>query len=139
MNLSEHFTLEEFIFTIHRNIDNTPTEAVLEKLKALAIHMEGVRALLQAPVTVNSSYRCPELNKAIGGSPKSQHMKGEAVDFTAKAFGTPAQIVNAINNSAIQFDQLILEYDSWVHISFSDKPRRQVLIIDKKGTHPYVT
>lgn len=137
MNLSEHFTLEEFIFTIHRNIDNTPTEDILEKLKHLAIHMEVVRDLLQAPVAVNSAYRCPELNKAVGGSPKSQHMKGEAVDFTAKAFGTPAQIVNAIRNSALQFDQLILEYDRWVHISFSDKPRRQALIIDKKGTRVF--
>jgi len=137
MNLSEHFTLEEFTFTIHRNIDNTPTEVIVEQLSKTARAMEGVRVLLQAPISVNSAYRSPELNKAVGGSPKSQHTKGQAVDFTAKAFGTPDQIVNAIKNSAIPFDQLIREYDRWVHISFSDVPRKQVLIIDKKGTRPY--
>ena len=137
MNLSEHFTLEEFTFTIHRNIDNTPTESVLGNLKDTAMALEWVRMLLQAPIRVNSAYRSLELNKAVGGSPKSQHMTGQAVDFTAKAFGTPAQIVYAIKNSAIKYDQLILEYDKWVHISFSDKNRKQVLIIDKKGTRNY--
>jgi hypothetical protein len=137
MILSEHFTLEEFTFTIHRNIDNVPTVALLGELMKTAMALEGVRMLLQAPISVNSAYRSPELNKAVGGSPKSQHMKGQAVDFTAKAFGTPDQIVNAIKNSTLQYDQLVREFDKWVHISFSDKPRKQVLIIDKNGTRNY--
>jgi len=62
-----------------------------------------------------------------------------SVGVTAKTFGTPDQIVNAIRKSNIPFDQLIREYDSWVHISFADTPRKQVLIIDKKGTRPYGT
>ncbi|MFZ3043580.1 MAG: D-Ala-D-Ala carboxypeptidase family metallohydrolase [Minisyncoccia bacterium] len=139
MNLSEHFTLEEFTFTIHRNIDNTPTVDMVEQLSKTARSLERVRMLLQAPITVNSAYRSPELNKAVGGSPKSQHTKGQAVDFTAKAFGTPDQIVQAIYNSHIKFDQLIREYDRWVHISFSEKPRGEVLIIDKKGPRFYGT
>lgn len=137
MNLSEHFTLDEFTSTIHRNIDNEAPPAMLKQLVATAIALEGVRNLLQAPITVNSAYRSPDLNKAVGGALKSQHMKGEAVDFTAQAFGTAAQIVNAIKNSAIPYDQLILEYDKWVHISFSEKPRKQALIIDKKGTRNF--
>lgn len=139
MNLSEHFTLEEFTSTIHRNIDNTPPEEIQEQLKVLAWHLEGIRNLLQAPITVNSAYRSPELNKAVGGSSKSQHMSGQAVDFTAKSFGTPEQIFNAIRNSSVPYDQLILEYGKWVHVSFSDKNRKQTLIIDKKGTRTYGT
>ena len=139
MNLSPHFTLEEFISTIHRNIDNTPSPVILKTLRVTAIALERVRTLLGAPITISSGYRSPQLNKAVGGVVGSQHVKGQAVDFTAKTFGTPDQIVNAIRKSNIPFDQLIREYDSWVHISFSDVSRKQVLIIDKKGTRPYGT
>lgn len=139
MNLSEHFTLEEFTFTIHRNIDNIPSPSELEQLRQTAANMEDVRKLLQAPINVNSAYRCLYLNKVVGGSVKSQHMLGQAVDFTAKTFGSPDKIVQTIKNSNIPFDQLIREYDQWVHISFSAAPRKQVLIIDKRGTRLYGT
>ena len=64
-------------------------------------------------------------------------MTGQAVDFTCPAFGTPAQIVRRIVSSGIEYDQCILEFGAWVHISFSDKPRRQALVIDKTGARAY--
>lgn len=138
MNLSPHFTLEEFTTSIHRNIDNTPSSGIIEQLGYTALRMEEVRNLLGFPITVNSAYRCLELNTLIGSKPTSQHIKGQAVDFTCKQFGTPKDIVEKIKNSSIVFDQLIFEFESWVHISFVlTNPRRQILTIDKKGTRLY--
>ena len=139
MKLSEHFTLDEFIVTIHRNIDNTPPKEITEQLSYTARCLEAVRELLGAPITINSGYRCPALNLLVGSRSTSQHLLGQAVDFTAKSFGTSDEIVKKIMESNIEFDQLIREYDSWVHISFNDKPRKQVLIIDKKGVRKYGT
>lgn len=137
MRLSEHFTLEEFTTTIHRNIDNTPTQGIIEQLSYTARCLEAVRMLLGAPITINSGYRSPLLNKTIGGALKSQHILGQAVDFTCKGY-IPDEIVKKIIKSDIKYDQLIREYDSWVHISFVlNNPRKQNLIIDKKGTRPY--
>lgn len=98
--------------------------------------MELVRALLGNPISINSGYRSAALNKSIKGSSKtSQHMVGEAIDFTCRGFGTPKQVVEKIKNSNIEFDQLIYEFSSWVHISFTNKkPRKQILTIDHSGT-----
>ena len=61
-----------------------------------------------------------------------------AADIVCPNFGSPIDIVNAIIGSAIQYDQVILEYDRWCHIGFSqDKPRLEKLIIDKSGTRPF--
>jgi hypothetical protein len=68
-------------------------------------------------------------------------LKAEAVDFTCPTYGSVDKIVRAIVNSPIQYDQLIREFDKhgggWVHISFSDKPKCQALIIDQDGTRAY--
>lgn len=142
MNLTNNFTLEEFTFSQEaqrKGLDNTPVKGILSKLINTAESMELVRNLLYgAPIIISSGYRSPEVNSAIGGSKSSQHMRGEAVDFTCPKFGTPEQIVRMIKNSVLDYDQLILEFNSWVHISFSDKNRRQTLIIDRNGTRNYV-
>lgn len=138
MNLSPNFTLEELTFTNHRKYDNTPPPRIVEQLTITAKALEEVRSLLGTPVNVNSGYRSHDLNKAIGGAKLSQHVTGQAVDFTARKYGSPDDVVKAIMDSNIQYDQLIREFDSWIHISFDDKPRRQTLIIDKKGTRLYV-
>lgn len=129
MNLSEHFTLEEMLFsdTAQRlNIDNSPPLEVIAHLTVAANGMEKVRALLGYPIRVNSGYRCPDLNKAVGGSKTSAHMTGYAVDFVCPKFGAPIQIVKAIAGSSIVFDQCIQE-GTWVHISFDPRARRQLL------------
>ena len=141
MMLSPNFSLTEFTDSqtaARMGIDNDPPVELVPVLKATARCMEDVRDLLGGkPVLVSSAYRSPELNAAIGGSKNSQHMSGEAVDFTCPKFGTPEQIVKAIKNSPLLFDQCILEFYRWVHISFSDRNRRQTLIIDKNGTRSF--
>jgi uncharacterized protein YcbK (DUF882 family) len=138
--LTTNFSLEEMIHSdtaVRKGIDNTPPADVLTTLTHTAQEMEKVRAMLIAPISVSSGYRCPELNKLVGGQPSSQHCKGEAVDFTAPIFGPPAQVMRKLAESSIKYDQIILEFDRWVHISFTATPRRQALIINSKGTRPW--
>lgn len=137
MNLSPNFHLSEFTTSQtaeRRGIDNSPPPDVLEALKHTAQMMELVRSTLGKPILVSSGYRSPELNRAVGGSATSQHTKGQAVDFTSPGFGTPREIVEAIRKTSIPYDQLILEFDRWVHISFAPSPRKQALVIDRNGT-----
>ena len=138
--LSPHFTLDELTFsqTAERlGLNNDPGPEVLAALKRTALGLEAVRVRLGgAPILVSSGYRAPPVNAAVGGSPSSQHMRGEAVDFTAPRFGVPRQIVDALADSDVPYDQLILEFGRWVHISFSGNPRRHALVIDRSGTRP---
>lgn len=129
MQLSTHFRLSEFTSSqtaTRRGIDNTPPREVVDALKRTALGLEAVRSLLMAPIIITSGYRSPALNKAIGGAKNSQHVKGEAVDFICPGFGSPKEVCEAINRSSLQFDQLIYE-GTWIHISFSEKPKREAL------------
>lgn len=140
--LSDNFTLEEGTSSAtatEHGIDNTPSIDTLEVMYKSATKLEKVRALLDKPIHVNSWYRCPELNTAVGSKNTSQHIKGEAIDFVSPAFGTPLDICNIIiaNKDLIGFDQLILEH-TWVHISFSilsGAPRGQVLSLLTGGKY----
>jgi predicted chitinase len=123
---AQYFTLEELTHTEHRNIDNTPPPEIVETLRQTAQQMDRVRTRLGKPIRVNSGYRSPALNAAIGGAPTSAHMSGYAVDFVCPGYGPPLQICQAIIASDIQFDQLIQE-GSWVHISFDPRLRMQQL------------
>lgn len=129
MNLSPHFTLEEFTFSpeaLRKGLDNTPDGEAIENLKRTADGLEEVRARLGYPIYITSGFRSLRVNASVGGSSTSQHMKGEACDFICPGFGTPQEICRAIRDSEIEFDQLIYE-GGWVHISFSDSPRRSIL------------
>lgn len=140
MQLSKNFTLEEFTVSqeaTRKSIDNTPSSTILSALTNTAENLELVRKILGQPISISSGYRSIELNKSIGGVATSQHCKGEAVDFISPKFGTPKQIVDMLKNSRVPFDQLILEYDRWVHVSFANSNRKQVLVIDSKGTRVY--
>ena len=133
--LSPHFTLEELTVSqtaTRRGIDNTPPPGVVANLKRLAAALEDIRGLLgDQPLHISSGYRSPALNKAIGGARTSQHQFGLAVDFTAPGFGTVLQTAKKIAASGIEFDQLICEYGSWVHVGLAAdaSPRRQKLSI----------
>ena len=129
MNLSKNLTLSEVLKsnTAKRlGIDNTPDdEWVLGNLKATAEHVfQPLRDALGCPIHVSSGYRSPELNAAIGGSKRSQHMEGRALDLDADVFGrcTNSEIFRWILNN-LTFDQLIWEFGDddnpdWVHVSF---------------------
>lgn len=127
--LTPHFTLEELTASptaARLGIDNTPTGVTLANLTSLAKNLEFVRALMTFPMHIDSAYRCEALNKAVGGVPASAHVLGHAADFVCPQFGTPHEIVQAIDKAGIAFDQLIFE-QTWVHVSFDPLLRRQVL------------
>ena len=138
MMLTPHFSLEELIATQHRGIDNTPPPEIVEVLRQTALGMEAGRTRLGVPIIVSSGYRCPDLNAAVGGQPNSQHRRGEAVDFIAPGFGSPGTVLSALVDSGIGYDQLIVEFGRWVHISWSDRRRGEVLVIDGTGTRPWM-
>jgi len=143
VKLSPNFTLEELTQSetaARLGLDNTPDEKVKANLVRLARFLEEVRAILKRPVMVNSAYRSIKVNESIGSKATSQHCIGCAADIRVPGL-TPDNIVKEIIKTNLEYDQLIREFDSWVHISipnnFADKPRKQVLIIDKSGTRPY--
>lgn len=143
MKLSEHFTLEELTHSdlaARKGINNDPDSASLDNLRRLANLLEQVRKCLAKPISINSGFRCKELNDAVGSKDSSQHRIGCAADIRVSGM-TPDQVVKAIIQSNIQFDQMIREFDAWVHISVTNKaedtPRNQILIIDKSGTRSY--
>jgi putative chitinase len=141
MNLTLHFTLEELTFTDHREFDNTPNEQELANLKRLSLFLEEVKKLLGGKaIMVNSAFRSAEVNRAVKSTDKSQHRLGCACDFRVPNM-TPDEVVQAIINSDLQYDQVIREFDRWTHVSIpntiDNKPRKMALIIDKQGTRTY--
>jgi hypothetical protein len=141
MNLTPHFTLEELTHTDHREFDNTPNEQELENIKRLAEFLEEVKTVLGGkPVMVNSAFRSKQVNDAVGSKDTSQHRVGCAADIRVPTM-TPDEVVKAIMASDLGYDQLIREFDRWTHLSIPStagaEPRKQVLIIDKKGTRNY--
>ena len=129
MKLTEHFSLDELTFSpeaVRKGLDNTPSQAVIENLKMTAYNMEKVRDLLGKPIHVNSGFRSPAVNVAVGGTLKSAHIEGHAVDFICPAFGTPRDICRVIMGSNLKYDKLIYE-GTWVHISFAPSMRRENL------------
>jgi zinc D-Ala-D-Ala carboxypeptidase len=133
MQLSPHFSLAQLIQSDtaeKTGIDNTPASPeIVENLRRLAAGLEDVCALLGAPLEISSGYRCAALNEAVGGSNASQHLQGLAADFVCPGFGPPLAVARAIQQSEIDFDQCILEFGRWVHLSFSPAPRGRVLTI----------
>lgn len=144
MKLSEHFTLDELTISESADrlgLDNTPTNEALMNLKRLAAFLEQVRAALGKPIKINSAYRAPAVNKAVGGSTTSQHCFGCAADIRVNGM-TPDQVVRAIIAAKLPYDQIIREFDRWTHVSIPNTPetkrRGMALIIDKKGTRNFV-
>jgi len=144
MNLSTHFTLEELTRSdaaARNGWDNTPNQAETENLKRLAVLLESVKSAVgMKPVMINSGFRSKQVNDSVGSKDTSQHRIGCAADLRVPGM-TPRQVVEACIANAVPFDQIILEFDSWTHISVPNtpetKPRGQKLIIDKAGTRPF--
>lgn len=137
MNLSEHFTLEELIRSEKAeelHIDNTPPPFVIENLRHLCINvLEPLREKIGKPIHITSGYRCPELNAAIAGSAKtSQHQLGEAADTHVDGMSVE-EWFQFVKKSGVIYDQLIQEFDTWVHISHHDAPRMMALRASKSN------
>ena len=136
--ISEHISDKEGVYSItamRRGIDNTPDEEQLTNMGLLALEVfEPLRDWVGGPIRVNSFFRSEELNKAIGGSSKSQHCKGQAIDIDdTRCHKTNAEMFKFINDE-LEFDQLIWEFGddknpNWVHVSYvsEDKNRNRCL------------
>tara|TARA_R100000234_G_scaffold118835_1_gene100214 strand:+ start:254 stop:691 length:438 start_codon:yes stop_codon:yes gene_type:complete len=144
MKLTKNFSLEELTASgtaARLGIDNTPNDLQLQNLRRLAELLQQVRDHFNAPVFINSGFRNNALNQAVGSTSKnSQHLMGCAADIRISGI-SPRQGVQAIQKSGILFDQIICEFDSWIHISVSndpkDPPRQNALTIDKKGVRVF--
>ena len=140
--LSEHFSLDEFTASqeaTRHSINNTPSEKVVENIRMLAALLEQIRELLGGhSIHISSGYRSLMLNRHIGSSDTSAHIRGWAADFTCPSFGSPIAVAKKIAESNLKFDQLIYE-GTWVHISCDPQNRRQLLTARFKDGHTYYT
>lgn len=129
MKIGDFFTLEEFTVSqtaTRHGISNYPPQAAIEAMRKLCANiLDPLRRKLDKPIVVSSGYRSRDLNKAVGGSSSSQHCKGEAADIICPGVSV-SDVIKTIREMDLPFDQLIHE-NSWTHVSFSVRNRRQVL------------
>ena len=131
----KYFTIQELTISNtaeRKGIDNTPDQKAAAALTALVANvLDPLREAWGRPIVVNSGYRCPKLNRAVGGVARSQHTKGEAADIRtlSNRRWENEQLFKLIVQLKLPFDQLIDEHGySWIHVSYSEsKNRRQVL------------
>lgn len=141
MKRIKYFSLAEFIHSAtakRLNIDNTPTFEIVDNLNRLADYLDNIREKLGKPILVNSGYRCPVLNKAVGGVASSQHQKGLAADLVCADMAKLESVLRETGG----FDQLIKEHRKgfpnsfWFHVSVcarNGKPRNQIIMnLEKK-------
>lgn len=134
MNLTPHFTLQEMTLSqiaVRNGIQNIPNTKQIANLTNLCVNiLEPLRTMVGKPINVTSGFRNPIVNSLVSGSATSQHMKGEAADIHVEGL-TTQQLFDIIRTSDLPYDQLIQEFDSWVHVSFSAKTRRDTLVATK--------
>jgi zinc D-Ala-D-Ala carboxypeptidase len=138
--VSAHFSLEEVTHSqtaARLGIDNDLPLELMPNVKKAALGMELVRLALNSnAIIVSSWYRCPEVNAAVGSKNTSAHPTGFAIDFTCPTYGPPEKIVQDLIKSTVPFQQIIHEFNSWVHIAFNGE-QRQALVIDHLGTRDF--
>lgn len=130
--MAKYFTIDEMLRSseaVKRNIRNIPSHDVLRRLHSLMDNcLDPIRSLWGKPIGVNSGYRSPELNRAVGGKPTSQHLRGEAADITTGSVDGNRKLFELILASGIDYDQLIDESNyKWLHVSYTVKNRKQTL------------
>jgi zinc D-Ala-D-Ala carboxypeptidase len=126
--LSLHFTLDELTESqtaARQGLNNTPPPAERRNLERLAESLEAIRAAAGKSIRISSGYRSPAVNKA--------HVKGLAADINVPGM-SPKELAMLVAGLPLSFDQIILEFDSWVHIGLSDEPARNQLLTIRKGT-----
>ena len=131
MKLTEHFTLSEFVRSEtadRKHIDTTPTTEAVDNLRALCRDvLEPARLAFGAPIYITSGYRCPALNKAVGGKPTSQHLRGEAADLQVRGVDNLRKLYRLIKDHGV-FDQLLYESNKagvrWIHVSYKQSGNR---------------
>lgn len=127
MKISEHISYKEGIKSntaLRMGIDNIPSAYEQQNMEILAEKIfEPLREWVGGPIKINSFFRCEDLNRAIGGSSRSQHCEGRAIDLDdVHGYKTNAEMFNYIKNN-LNFDQLIWEFGNdenpdWIHVSY---------------------
>lgn len=148
MQLTKNFSLHEMIKSeaaARHGIDNTPDDEALENLTVLCENvLQPIRDAL-GPVKVNSGYRGPQVNAAVGGSKKSDHMKGMAADIEIPGMAN-ADLADWIAEN-LEYTQLILEFytpgvpdSGWVHVSYdpSDLKHQKLTAMRENGKTVYL-
>ena len=133
MQLTPHFQLSEFERSktaSQLHIDNRIPARLIPSVKALCEYvLEPVRNHFGVPIHISSGYRCTALNKAVGGAPKSQHMKGQAADIYIKNQEMPLKAVCDWMVKHLDYDQIIWETrpsgSKWIHVSYVSEGRNR--------------
>ena len=147
--ISKHISYKEgtrSVTAIRLGIDNTPNDEQLSSMELISEKIfEPLRKWVNGPIKINSFFRCPDLNKAIGGSSKSQHCHGQAMDIDDNyGKATNAEMYHWIKEN-LDFDQMIWEFGDddnpdWIHISYiseEDNRNRCLKAYREKGKTKY--
>lgn len=131
MKLSNNFTLQEMCASATadaKSIENVPDMEQVINLQKLCIRLlQPLRDSYGEAFFVNSGFRNPELNKAVGGVPTSQHLKGQAADVRVR---DPRKLLAKLLETELDFDQAIL-YPTFLHLSFNAKGNRKQVLYAK--------
>ena len=129
-NLSKNFLLRELLVSqeaTRNDVDEqfNPDATIVKNLTDLCANvLQPLREQIRLSINVTSGYRCPKVNAAIGGAATSQHVKGQAADINVPG-KTIEWLYQQIKQSALPYDQLIQEFDRWVHVSYNAQGNRK--------------
>ena len=142
--ISKHISYKEATdsnYAKQKGIINKPKAENIKNMELIAEKLfEPLREWVDAPIKVNSMFRCEELNSALKGAYKSQHITGNAIDITSMGGKTNLEMFYYIKDN-LDFDSLIwefgLENPKWLHVSYVSKKenRKQVLITRRRGRY----
>ena len=150
IKISEHISYKEATRSataLRLGIDNVPNQYELQNMEMVAKHVfEPLRKAVGTPIKINSFFRCEELNKAIGGSTKSQHCQGRAIDIDDVYGNVSNAFMYYYIKDNLDFDQLIWEFGTdhnpdWVHVSYVDgdsNRKRCLKAIREDGKTKYI-
>lgn len=134
LRLSENFYLDEFIISQvgeRHGYRNEPNEKQIENLRLLCVNvLQPLREIINVPIFINSGFRSFDVNAAVGGRFNSQHLEGKAADFVVHSMNL-IDVFNIILQK-LSFDQLIYEFEKWIHVSWNGELNRKDVMISKK-------
>ena len=134
MRLTANFYLSEFTTSqvAERNgFRNEPNEKQIENLRLLCVNvLQPLREIISVPIIISSGFRSFVVNAAVGGRFNSQHLEGKAVDFTLP--GMNLKEVFELIPKHLSFDQLIYEFEKWIHVSWNGEKNRNEVLLSKK-------
>jgi zinc D-Ala-D-Ala carboxypeptidase len=150
VRISKHITYKEATRSataLRLGIENVPNQYELQNMEMVAKHVfEPLREAVGSPIKINSFFRCEELNKAIGGSTKSQHCQGRAIDIDDVYGHVSNAFMYYYIKDNLDFDQLIWEFGTdhnpdWVHVSYVDgdsNRKRCLKAVRENGKTKYI-